>query len=54
MRRPDHQTTTLTAEEVLAPYLREQAASFLRGLRLQREHSAPADAGTQRADEAAR
>ncbi|MFD9288597.1 CHAD domain-containing protein [Streptomyces sp. NPDC060030] len=54
MRRPDHPTTTLTAEAVLAPYLREQAASFLRGLRLQREHSAPADAGTQRADEAAR
>lgn len=54
MRRPDHQTTTLSAEAVLAPYLREQAASFLRGLRLHREHSAPADAGTQSPDEAAR
>ncbi|MEV8227538.1 CHAD domain-containing protein [Streptomyces sp. NPDC079167] len=54
MRRPDHQTTTLSAEAVLAPYLREQAACFLRGLRLHHEHSAPADAGTQTADEAAR
>ncbi|MEU0149026.1 CHAD domain-containing protein [Streptomyces sp. NPDC006288] len=60
MRRPDHQTTTAPsqavrpAEAVLAPYLREQAACFLRGLRLHREHSAPADAGTQGADEAAR
>ncbi|MFD6276539.1 CHAD domain-containing protein [Streptomyces sp. NPDC060209] len=54
MRRPDHQTTTLSAETVLAPYLREQAACFLRGLRLHREHSAPADAGTQSADDAAR
>ncbi|WP_432104640.1 CHAD domain-containing protein [Streptomyces sp. bgisy091] len=54
MRRPDHPTTTLSAEAVLAPYLRDQAAAFLRGLRLHREHSAPADAGTQCADEAAR
>ncbi|MEF9912348.1 CHAD domain-containing protein [Streptomyces sp. NPDC017201] len=54
MRRPDHQTATLSAEAVLAPYLREQAACFLRGLRLHREHSAPADAGTRSADEAAR
>ncbi|MGW0780490.1 CHAD domain-containing protein [Streptomyces sp. NPDC002913] len=54
MRRPDHSTTTLSAEAVLAPYLREQAASFLRGLRLHGEHNAPADAGTQGADEAAR
>ncbi|MFC9948305.1 CHAD domain-containing protein [Streptomyces pratensis] len=54
MRRPDHQTTTLSAEAVLAPYLREQAACFLRGLRLHREHSAPVDAGAQNADEAAR
>ncbi|MFG2429257.1 CHAD domain-containing protein [Streptomyces sp. NPDC048590] len=54
MRRPDHPTTTLSAEAVLAPYLRDQAAAFLRGLRLHREHSAPVDAGTQCADEAAR
>lgn len=56
MRRPDHQTTALSAsaEEVLAPYLRDQAAGFLRGLRTHREHSAPADTGTQGADEAAR
>ncbi|MFI2777790.1 CHAD domain-containing protein [Streptomyces sp. ALB3] len=54
MRRPDHPTTTLSAEAVLAPYLREQAACFLRGLRLHREHSASADAGTRSADEAAR
>jgi hypothetical protein len=53
VRRPDHQTT-LSAEAVLAPYLRDQAASFLRGLRLHSEHSAPSDAGTQGADEAAR
>ncbi|MFE7749505.1 CHAD domain-containing protein [Streptomyces sp. NPDC057428] len=54
MRRPDHQTTALSAGAVLAPYLREQAAGFLRGLRLHREHNAPADAGTHGADEAAR
>ncbi|HWU07031.1 MAG TPA: CHAD domain-containing protein, partial [Streptomyces sp.] len=54
MRRPDHQMTTVSAEAVLAPYLREQAACFLRGLRLHREYSSPADAGTQRAEEAAR
>ncbi|MDX3065152.1 MULTISPECIES: CHAD domain-containing protein [Streptomyces] len=54
MRRPDHQTTTLSAEAVLAPYLRDQAAGFLRSLRLHREHSAPTDAGTHRAEEAAR
>ncbi|MFE7758299.1 CHAD domain-containing protein [Streptomyces sp. NPDC057429] len=53
MRRPDHQTTTLSAEAVLAPYLRDQAADFLRSLRLHREHSTPSDAGTQRAEEAA-
>ncbi|MFD4033412.1 CHAD domain-containing protein [Streptomyces sp. NPDC058637] len=53
MRRPDHQTTTLAAEAVLAPYLRDQAAEFLRSLRLHREHSTPTDAGTQRAEEAA-
>ncbi|MFE3515327.1 CHAD domain-containing protein [Streptomyces sp. NPDC059166] len=54
MRRPDHPTTTLSAEAVLAPYLRDQAAAFLRGLRLHRETSAPADTGGQCADEAAR
>jgi len=54
VRRPDHQTTALPAEAVLAPYLREQAASFLRGLRLHGEHIAPADAGAHGADEAAR
>ncbi|MFD9501087.1 CHAD domain-containing protein [Streptomyces sp. NPDC060035] len=57
MRRPDHLTTTqapyLSAEAVLAPYLREQAADFLRSLRLHREHSAPTDAGTQGAEKAA-
>ncbi|MEU5714966.1 CHAD domain-containing protein [Streptomyces sp. NPDC020403] len=53
MRRPDHHTTTLSAETVLAPYLSEQAAGFLRGLRLHREHSAPTDAGTHGAEEAA-
>ncbi|MET8941755.1 CHAD domain-containing protein [Streptomyces rubiginosohelvolus] len=35
----------LTTEAVLAPYLRGQAADFLRSLRLHHEHSAPADAG---------
>ncbi|MFJ8887995.1 CHAD domain-containing protein [Streptomyces sp. NPDC102402] len=54
MRRPDHQTTALTTEAALAPYLRDQAAAFLRGLRMHREHSAPSDTGTQSADEAAR
>ncbi|MER5892112.1 CHAD domain-containing protein [Streptomyces sp. NPDC001876] len=57
MRRPDHLTTTqapdLPAEAVLAPYLREQAADFLRSLRLHREHGAPTDAGTQGAEKAA-
>ncbi|MFF3731269.1 CHAD domain-containing protein [Streptomyces sp. NPDC002476] len=56
MRRHDHQTTTqadLTAGAVLAPYLQERAAEFLRGLRLHREHSAPSDAGTRTAEEAA-
>ncbi|MDQ0794927.1 CHAD domain-containing protein [Streptomyces sp. B1I3] len=52
MRRPDHHTTTLPADTVLAPYLRGQAAGFLRGLRLHREHSAPTDAGTQGAEAA--
>ncbi|MFJ6013143.1 CHAD domain-containing protein [Streptomyces sp. NPDC092952] len=56
MRRHDHQTTTqadLTAGAVLAPYLQEQAAEFLRSLRLHRENSAPTDAGAQGAEEAA-
>ncbi|MFI8433525.1 CHAD domain-containing protein [Streptomyces sp. NPDC079020] len=58
VRRPDHQTTTqapadLTAEAVLAPYLRAQAADFLRSLRLHREHSAPTDPGARGAEEAA-
>lgn len=59
MRRHDHQTTTqadLTAGAVLAPYLQERAAEFLRSLRLHREHNASAasaDAGTRTAEEAA-
>lgn len=36
-------TGDLTTEAVLAPYLRGQAAEFLRSLRLHHEHSAPAD-----------
>ncbi|EHM29629.1 MULTISPECIES: CHAD domain-containing protein [Streptomyces] len=38
-------TGDLTTEAVLAPYLRGQAAEFLRSLRLHHEHSAPADSG---------
>ncbi|MFJ1550331.1 CHAD domain-containing protein [Streptomyces sp. NPDC088246] len=55
MRRHDHQTTQadLTAGAVLAPYLQEQAAEFLRSLRLHRENSAPTDAGTHAAEAAA-
>ncbi|MFF2330150.1 MULTISPECIES: CHAD domain-containing protein [unclassified Streptomyces] len=55
MRRHDHQTTQadLTAGAVLAPYLQQQAAEFLRSLRLHRENSAPTDAGTHAAEEAA-
>lgn len=54
MRRPDHQTQTdLTAGAVLAPYLRAQAADFLRSLRLHRESSAPTDAGPRAAEQAA-
>ncbi|MFF0263595.1 CHAD domain-containing protein [Streptomyces microflavus] len=44
----------VTAEAVLAPYLRGQAADFLRSLRLHREHSAPSDAGGQGAEAASR
>ncbi|MGW2281517.1 CHAD domain-containing protein [Streptomyces sp. NPDC001770] len=58
MRRPDQQTpgtaTALSAEAVLAPYLRAQAADFLRSLRLHREQSAPTDSGGRGAEEAAR
>ncbi|WP_405635908.1 CHAD domain-containing protein [Streptomyces sp. NBC_01178] len=43
-----------TAEGRLAPYLRGQAAEFLRSLRLHHEYSAPADAGGHDAAEAAR
>ncbi|WP_371603221.1 CHAD domain-containing protein [Streptomyces sp. NBC_01220] len=54
MRRPDHQTQAdVTAGAVLAPYLRAQAADFLRSLRLHRENSAPSDAGPQAAVQAA-
>ncbi|MEW2069061.1 CHAD domain-containing protein [Streptomyces sp. NPDC007346] len=49
--RPDD---GVSAEAVLAPYLRGQAADFLRSLRLHREHSAPSDAGGQGAEAAAR
>ncbi|MFS0697283.1 CHAD domain-containing protein [Streptomyces nitrosporeus] len=52
VRRPDHQTTTCSAAAVLAPYLHEQAADFLRGLRLHQEHSTPTDAGGPGAEEA--
>ncbi|MGW2657949.1 CHAD domain-containing protein [Streptomyces sp. NPDC001478] len=54
MRRPDHQTQAdVTAGAVLAPYLRDRAAEFLRSLRLHRENSAPTDAGPRAAEEAA-
>ncbi|WP_406363261.1 CHAD domain-containing protein [Streptomyces sp. NBC_01579] len=56
MRRPDHQTTTRTdvsAGAVLGPYLQQQAADFLRSLRLHHENSAPTDAGSLAAEEAA-
>lgn len=44
----------VSADAVLAPYLRGQAADFLRSLRLHREHSAPSDANGQGAEAAAR
>ena len=44
----------LTTEAVLAPYLRGQAAEFLRSLRLHHEHSAPADSGGHDATAATR
>ncbi|WP_030972105.1 CHAD domain-containing protein [Streptomyces sp. NRRL S-1824] len=56
MRRPDPQTTTRTdvsAGAVLGPYLQEQAADFLRSLRLHHENSAPTDAGSLAAEDAA-
>ncbi|GAA3478548.1 CHAD domain-containing protein [Streptomyces yanii] len=43
----------MSAGAVLAPYLQEQAASFLRSLRLHRENSAPTDAGALAAEQAA-
>jgi hypothetical protein len=43
----------VSAGAVLAPYLQEQAANFLRSLRLHRENSAPTDAGTLAAEQAA-
>ncbi|MDT0428584.1 CHAD domain-containing protein [Streptomyces salyersiae] len=52
MRHPDQRTTTRSAASVLAPHLHEQAAAFLRGLRLHREHSAPTDAGAHGTEEA--
>ncbi|MGV9521517.1 CHAD domain-containing protein [Streptomyces sp. JUS-F4] len=42
---PGRPAGDLTTEAVLAPYLRAQAADFLRSLRLHHEHSAPADSG---------
>ncbi|WP_299539615.1 CHAD domain-containing protein [uncultured Streptomyces sp.] len=58
MRRPDQQSlrtpAELSAEAVLAPYLRAQAGDFLRSLRLHREHSAPTDPGAHGAEEATR
>ncbi|WP_330239901.1 CHAD domain-containing protein [Streptomyces sp. NBC_00525] len=63
MRRPDHQPqpapthapgiTGVTAGAVLGPYLRTQAADFLRSLRLHRENTAPTDAGSRTAEQAA-
>ncbi|WNF28513.1 CHAD domain-containing protein [Streptomyces sp. C11-1] len=52
--RAPHPAEDLTTEAVLAPYLRAQAADFLRSLRLHHEHSAPSDAGGRDAEEAAR
>ncbi|MEI7030969.1 CHAD domain-containing protein [Streptomyces pratensis] len=43
-----------TTEALLAPYLRGQAADFLRSLRLHHEHSAPSDAGGHNAEAATR
>ncbi|MEU2247383.1 CHAD domain-containing protein [Streptomyces sp. NPDC019224] len=64
MRRPDHQTqaaapahapgiTGVSAGAVLGPYLRSQAADFLRSLRLHRENTAPTDAGSPAAEQGA-
>lgn len=51
---PPRPADDVSAEAVLAPYLRGQAADFLRSLRLHREHSAPSDANGQGAEAAAR
>ncbi|MFJ7628443.1 CHAD domain-containing protein [Streptomyces sp. NPDC097595] len=64
VRRPDQHTqaaapahapgiTDVNAGAVLGPYLRTQAADFLRSLRLHRENTAPTDAGTRAAEQAA-
>ncbi|MEW2174118.1 CHAD domain-containing protein [Streptomyces sp. NPDC007027] len=42
---PVHPAGDPTTEAALAPYLRGQAADFLRSLRLHHEHSAPAESG---------
>lgn len=47
-------TGDVTTEAALAPYLRGQAAEFLRSLRLHHEHSAPADSGGHDATAATR
>lgn len=49
-----HPADGVSTEAVLAPYLRGQAANFLRSLRLHHEHSAPSDANSQGAEAAAR
>lgn len=64
MRRPDQHPeaaaparapgiTGVSAGSVLGPYLRTQAADFLRSLRLHRENTAPTDAGSRAAEQAA-
>ncbi|WP_330452982.1 MULTISPECIES: CHAD domain-containing protein [unclassified Streptomyces] len=64
VRRPDQQTqaaapahasgtTGVSAAAVLGPYLRTQAADFLRSLRLHRESTAPTGAGSRAAEQAA-
>ncbi|MFK0096545.1 CHAD domain-containing protein [Streptomyces sp. NPDC091040] len=64
VRRPDQHTqaaapahapgiTGVSAGSVLGPYLRAQAADFLRSLRLHRENTAPTDAGSRAAEQAA-
>ncbi|MGQ4485320.1 CHAD domain-containing protein [Streptomyces sp. SAS_281] len=64
VRRPDQHTqaaapahapgiTGVSAGSVIGPYLRTQAADFLRSLRLHRENTAPTDAGSRAAEQAA-